>query len=71
MGSRPAKSATKSKRPLLDGGLEVLDGQRAGSSASSSATRRAVKALDTSERIRVWRGGSMARNDMARWASGP
>ncbi len=39
--------------------------------SSMAATRRGVKLLPTMERMRVWRGGSMARNDMARWASGP
>ena len=39
--------------------------------SSMAATRRGVKLFPTMERMRVWRGGSMARNDMARCASGP
>ena len=39
--------------------------------SSISATRRGVKPRDTSARMRVWRGGSMARNDMVLWACGP
>ncbi len=36
---------------------------------SSSATRRGVKPRDTSARMRVWRGGSMARNDIVACAA--
>ena len=39
--------------------------------SSMAATRRGVKLLPTMARMRVCRGGSMARKDMARWASGP
>ena len=35
------------------------------------ATFDGVNPLPTSERIRVWRGGSRARNDITLWASGP
>ena len=35
------------------------------------ATLDGVNPLPTSERIRVWRGGSRARKDMNLWASGP
>ena len=35
------------------------------------ATLDGVKPLPTSERIRVCRGGSRARNDITLWASGP
>ena len=38
---------------------------------SSSATRRGVNPRDTSPRMRPCIGGSMARNDIVRWAWGP
>ena len=38
---------------------------------ASSVTRRGVKPLDTSDRSRFWRGGSMPRKDITLWASGP
>ena len=40
-------------------------------SGSSSRTRRGVKPLETRDRIRVWSGGSIPRNDITLWASGP
>ena len=70
MGSLPAKSAMKSKVPCSRAGSRC---SRAISRMWSSiwATLDGVKPLPTSERIRVWRGGSRARKDMNLWASGP
>ncbi len=39
--------------------------------SSMSATRRGVKPRDTRPRMRPCWGGSMARNDIVRWAWGP
>ncbi len=38
---------------------------------SSSLTRRGVNPRDTNPRMRPCIGGSIARNDMVRWAWGP
>ena len=38
--------------------------------SSMALTLVGVKPLPTSERIRVWSGGSRARKDMTLWASG-
>ena len=67
MGSLPAKSAIMSKLPALDGGSRC---------STASARMRGLElghppgreGLGPSERIRVWGGGSMARNDIDRWA---
>ncbi len=40
-------------------------------SSSIAATRRGVKPRDTRPRMRPCSGGSIARNDMVRWALGP
>ncbi len=70
MGSFPATSPTMSNEPISTAASRYSTA-RARIPGSSSATRRVVKALDTSDRIRVWRGGSMARNDMDLCAWGP
>ena len=70
MGSRPAKSAMKSNEPASSAGSRCATAS-ARMPSSMAATRRGVKLLPTMERMRVCRGGSMARNDMARCASGP
>ncbi len=70
MGSLPAKSAMKSKVPSSRAGPRCSRAM-VRMSCSIWATLVGVNPLPTSERIRVWRGGSRARNDMNRWASGP
>ncbi len=70
IGSRPAKSEMKSKLPRSTAGSRCSTASWR-MRGSSSATRRGVKLLPTSERSRVWPGGSMARNDIDRWAWGP
>ena len=70
MGTLPAKSAMKSKVPCSMAGSRcsmVISRMR----SSSRATVLGVNALFTSVRIRVWSGGSRARNDMVLCASGP
>ena len=70
MGSLPAKSAMKSNEPRSRAGSRCSRAM-ARMSASIAATLDGVKPLPTSERMRVCRGGSRARNDMNLWASGP
>ncbi len=53
MGSRPAKSATKSKSRRSTA-VSRCSTASSRMPPSSSATRRGVKTLETSERIRVW-----------------
>ena len=70
-GQQPGEVGDEVERARLERGVQV--GRRRASRIRSSmaATRRGVKLLPTMERMRVCRGGSMARNDMARCASGP
>ena len=56
--------ATDPNVPADQSGKQVTTG-------SQAAIRRGVNARDTRPRIRPWRGGSMAMNELVRWASGP
>ena len=53
-----------------DEGVDVAGRASSRMRGSSSAIRRGVKPRDTSARMRVWRGGSMARNDIMACARG-
>ena len=56
--------------PALDEARRCARRASARMRGSSSAMRRGVKPRDTSARMRVWRGGSMARNDIVACALG-
>ena len=69
IGSLPAKSAMKSQR-VCSRQASRCSRAIARIRGSSSDTRRGVKPRETSARMRVCRGGSIARNDMVASASG-
>ncbi len=71
MGSRPAKSEMKSRASGVSRMRSMYERAIWRMCGSCSATRRGVKPLETSPRMRPCMGGSMPRNDMVLWACGP